>query len=166
VIPFTLPIGYTEFVWFSQQHTFWDPFVAHIDISASCCLFRKLVSQLISTMSSMCLNPSEFYFPVLQLHFYHILNFSMWYVWFSQFSSDSNIILLSVDTKTVLLLVSKCCIFSSAFSIASCSAWLFKHHLSNLYFFLSVMLLSVNMAIIDPPPCSFLLPSVYTRGVQ
>jgi hypothetical protein len=63
-----------------------------------------------------------------------ILIFSMRYVWFLRFLSDSNVILLSVDTNIVLLLGSKCFMFSSAFSIASCSAWLFEHRPFNLYF--------------------------------
>jgi len=52
--------------------------------------------------------------------------------------SDSNVILLSVDISAVLSLVSKNCKFSSAFSIASCSAFLFEHRLFNLYFFVSM----------------------------
>jgi hypothetical protein len=52
------------------------------------------------------------------------------------------VIRLSVDTKTVLSLVSKCNIFSDAFSIVRCSAWLFEHRPSDLYVFVSIMLLS------------------------
>ena len=75
----------------------------------------------------------------------------------SGFSSDSNVILLSVDISTLLSLVFKNFKFSSALSIDSCSAWLFEHLPFNLYFFVSV-----NIAIPDPTPCSLLLPSVYT----
>ena len=91
-----------------------------------------------------------------------ILIFSMRYVWFFRFLSDSNVIRLSVDTITVLSLVSMYCIFSSVFNIASCLAWSFEHRPFNLYFFVFVMLLSVSIAIPDPTPCSPLLPSVYT----
>ena len=83
-------------------------------------------------------------------------------MWFFLFLSDSNIILLYVNISTVLSLVSKNCTFSSAFSIASCSAWLFEHCPFNLYFFVSINLLSLNIAIPDPTLCSHLLPSVYT----
>ena len=86
----------------------------------------------------------------------------MSYVWFFRFLSDSNVIRLSVDTNTVLSLVSKCCIRSSAFRIASCSAWLFEQRPFNLYFFfVSITLLSVNMAIPDPTPCSLLYICMY-----
>jgi hypothetical protein len=66
-----------------------------------------------------------------------ILILSMRYVWVFRFLSDSSVIRLSVDTKNVLSLVFKCCMFSSAFSISSCLVWLFEHRPSNLYFFLS-----------------------------
>jgi hypothetical protein len=110
----------------------------------------------------MCLDPGEFYSPVLQLHLYNFLPDSvdeMCVVFL--FLSDSNVIWLSVDTKTVLSLVSRCCKFCSASRFASCSAWLFEHRLSNLDFFLSAMVPSINMAIPSPTPCSLLLPSVY-----
>jgi len=80
----------------------------------------------------------------------------------SSFLSDSNVIRLSVDTNTVLSLLSRFSMFSSAFSIASRSAWLFEHRPSNLYFFVSGMLLPMNMAIPDPTLCSLLLLSVHT----
>jgi len=64
-----------------------------------------------------------------------ILIFSMKYVWFFQFLSDSNVIRLSVDTNTVLSLVSNFCMVSSVLNIASCSAWLSEYRPSNLYFF-------------------------------
>ena len=54
------------------------------------------------------------------------------------------------------------CKFSSAFIIASCSACLFEYRPFNLYFFVSINLLSLKIAIPDPTPCSLLLPSVYT----
>jgi hypothetical protein len=81
-------------------------------------------------VSSVCLNPDEFYLK------FHPDFFNEVCVVF-RFLSDSSVIRLSVYTKIVLSLVSKYCIFSSAFSIASCSAWLFEHRSSNLYFFLS-----------------------------
>ena len=112
-------------------------------------------------VSSVCLDPVEFYFPVLILHFDHFLS-NFFDVWFFRFLSDSNVILLPVDISTLLSLVSENFKFSSAFSIASCSAWLFEHRPFNLYFFVSINLLSLNMAILDPTPCSLLLPSVYT----
>jgi hypothetical protein len=55
--------------------------------------------------------------------------------------NDSNVIRLSVDTNTVLSVFYKFYLFSSAFSIASCSAWLFEHRPFNLYFVVSVRLL-------------------------
>ena len=86
----------------------------------------------------------------------------MRYVRFFRFLSDSNVILLPVNISAVLSLVYKNCKFSSAFIIASCSAWLFEHRPFNLYFFVSINLLSLNIAIPDPTTCSLLLPSVYT----
>ena len=111
----------------------------------------------------MCLDPGEFYFPVLILNFdpYRSI-ISMRYVWFFRFFSDSNAILLSINISAVLSLVSKNCKFSSAFSIASCSAWLFEHRPFHLYFFVSINMLFMNIAFSDPTPCSLLLPSVYT----
>ena len=66
--------------------------------------------------------------------------------------------------STVLSFISKNCKISSAFSIANCSAWLFEQRPFNLYFFfVSINLLSVNVAMPDLTPFSLLLPSVYTR---
>jgi len=90
------------------------------------------------------------------------LIFPMSCVWFFRVLSYSNVIRLSVNICTVLSLVSMFCMFSKAFSIASCSAWLFEQRPSNLYFFLYVILSSLNITIPDPTPCSLLLPSVYT----
>ena len=69
----------------------------------------------------------------------------------------------SLYISFVLSFISKICMFCSVFSITNCSAWLFKQRPLNLYFFLSINLLSVNVAMTDPTPCSILLPSVYTH---
>jgi len=50
--------------------------------------------------------------------------------------------------------------YSSDFSIASCSAWLFVHFLFNLYFKLLVWVPDLYTAMPAPTPCSDLLPSV------
>ena len=52
---------------------------------------------------------------------------------------------------------------SSAFTIASCSAWLLELLLSSLNLSCSVGTLPVNTATPDPTPCSLLLPSVKIR---
>ena len=51
--------------------------------------------------------------------------------------------------------------YSNAFIIANCSAWLLEQRSFNLYFKHVVRLLSENITIPDPTPMSFLLPSVY-----
>jgi hypothetical protein len=51
---------------------------------------------------------------------------SIWCIWFFRFLSGSIAIRLSVNICTVLSSVSKYCMFSSAFNIASFSAWLFR----------------------------------------
>ena len=71
MVPFTLPLRYTEITQFTDHCTFWDPFVALVDISVGSCLFRNLVGQFVRFVSSVCLNPIEYYFAVLHLHFYH-----------------------------------------------------------------------------------------------
>jgi len=79
----------------------------------------------------------------------------------SGFLSDSNFIRLSADTNNVLLVFSVFCIFSSAFNIASCSAWLFEHPPFNLHFVVSGWVLFVYISNPDPTTCSVLLLSVY-----
>ena len=85
-------------------------------------------------------------------------------MWFFQFLSNSSVILLSVDISAILSFISKNCKFSSAFSIANCSAWLFEQRPFNLYFFMSINLLFVNVAMPDPTPCSLLL--IHTCSYQ
>jgi hypothetical protein len=94
-----------------------------------------LCGQLVPVVSSVCLDPVEFYFPVLHPHHFRP-DFSN----FFRFLSDSNVIRLSVDINTVLSIFSKYCGLSSAFNIASCSAWLFEHRPFNLYFVVTVKL--------------------------
>jgi len=86
-------------------------------------------------------------------------------VWFFRFFSDSNAIRLSVNICTVLSSLSKYCMFSLAFNVASSSAWLFEHRPSNLYLYVSVILSSLNITIPDPTPRSLLMPSVYMNVV-
>ena len=161
MVPFTLPLCCTVLTQFTWQCRFWNPFEALVDFSAACRLFRKLVCQLVPVMSSVCLDPVEIYFPVsISISIAFILMFSMRYVWFFRFLSDSNVIRLSVDINTVLPVFFKFCTFSGAFNVASYSAWLFEHRPFNLYLVVSVRLSSVNMAIPDPTPCPLLLPSV------
>jgi len=120
MVPFTLPLRYTEITQFTYHCTFWNPFVALVDLSVGSCLFRKLVGQIVPLVSSVCINPVDFYLPVLHLHFYHFHPdfFNEVCVVF-RFLSDSNVIRLSVDIISVLSLVSMYCVFSSAFSISS-----------------------------------------------
>jgi hypothetical protein len=54
VVPFTLPLCHTVIFYFPPHCTFRNPCIAHVDISAGCCLFRKLVHQLVPVVSSMC----------------------------------------------------------------------------------------------------------------
>ena len=69
---------------------------------------------------------------------------------------------LSVYICTVLSLVSMFYMVSSVLNIANCSACLFEQRPSNLYFFVSVTLSSLNIETPAPTPRSLLLPSVYT----
>jgi len=69
-----------------------------------------------------------------------VLICSMRCAWFFRFLSASRVIRLSVNTCTVFSFVSRFYMFSSALSIASCSAWLFEHLPFSLYFILSILL--------------------------
>ena len=88
----------------------------------------------------------------------------MRYAWLSGFRSESIVSLLSVYTVAVRGLLSSVLIVSIAsrpLIIASCSAWLFEHRLSNLNFICIAILVPINIAAPDPTPCSPLLLSVY-----
>ena len=100
MVLFTLPLCHNVIIYFTQ-HTFffWNRFVALVDISIVRRHFRKLVSQLVPSVSSVCLNPVGFHFPVLLLHFCHFHpDFFNELCCSSSFLSDSNVIHLSVDT--------------------------------------------------------------------
>ena len=67
---------------------------------------------------------------------------------------DSNVIRLSVDTNTVLSLVSKYCIFLALLVLPAVRLGYLSNALLICIFCVSIALLSVNMAIPDPTPCS------------
>jgi hypothetical protein len=82
-------------------------------------------------------------------------------VCFFWFCSSWSVIQLSVYTRTIFSPDFEFCIYSSAFRIAKCSAWLLEQRLCSLYFNVAVMLFSEKIAIPDPTLMSLLLPSVY-----
>jgi hypothetical protein len=88
----------------------------------------------------------------------------MRYAWLSGFRSESMVSLLSVYIVAVRGLPSSVfsvSIASRALLIASCSAWLFEHRLSNLNLICFASLVPINLAAPDPTPCSPLLPNIY-----
>jgi hypothetical protein len=73
---------------------------------------------------------------------------------------ESRGVWLSVYTVIFFPVVCIFFMYSSCFSTATCSDWLFVHLLSSLYFRLIVCLPVMYMAAPAPTPCSVLLPSV------
>ena len=68
------------------------------------------------------------------------------------FWSESRVVWLSVYMVTDLSVVCMFSMYSSDFSIASCSAWLFVHILFNLYFKLLVWAPDLYTAMPAPTP--------------
>jgi len=68
---------------------------------------------------------------------------------------------LSLYTRADFPPASEYCIYSNAFRIAICSAWLLEQRPFSLNFNVAVRLFSEKIAIRDPPPTSPLLPSVH-----
>ena len=95
-----------------------------------------------------------------------VLICSMRRVCFFWFCSNWSVIQLSVCTSTDFSPDSVYCIYSNAFRIAICSAWLLVHRPFSLYFNVAVRLLSKKIVIPAPTPRSFLLPSVHACTVQ
>jgi hypothetical protein len=81
-------------------------------------------------------------------------------VWLVLFLRASNVTWLSVNIVIVLSSISVFSMYSIAHSIANCSAWLFVHHLFNLYCKFLRCFPSLNIAMPAPTLCSDLLPSV------
>jgi len=80
------------------------------------------------------------------------LIFSMRYVYMLLFWSESRVVWLPVYMMTALSVVCMFSMYSSDFSIASCSAWLFVHFLFNLYFKLLVWVPDLYTAMPAPTP--------------
>ena len=81
-------------------------------------------------------------------------------VWIRVFLMESRIVWLPVYMVAIFTAMFIFCKYSSDFSIATCSDWLFVRHLLNRYCRLEVCLAAVNMATPAPTSFSFLLPPV------
>jgi len=77
-----------------------------------------------------------------------------------RFCSSCRVILLSEYTRAVLFCSFSCCMYSKAFKIAICSAWLLVRRTFSLYLSVVFRFPPVKMAIPEPTPASLLLPSV------
>ena len=97
-----------------------------------------------------------FYF-VFPISINFLLISSMGNAWLLLFLSKSSVIWLSVYMAGVLSSVYRFSIYSSALTVASCSAWLLVHLLLNLYCRLVRCLPDLNMA--TPVPSQLIVPS-------
>jgi hypothetical protein len=114
------------------------------------------------------LDPREFYLPFRVLQDGYPLSDLFDKVSMVAGVRESSVILLLVYMVTVRGLISIVCIdpiASSALIMASCSAWLFEHLLSNFSFIWGTISFPIKTAAPDPTPCSYLFPSVYAYTV-
>jgi len=85
-------------------------------------------------------------------------------VWILLFMSEFSVIRLSVYMVVVLFSVCRFPVYSSALTIASCSAYLLVHFLFNLYFRIFMCVPDLNMVTSAPTRCSelYLLVNIWT----
>ena len=114
--------------------------------------------------SDVSFHPFKFYFPVLFVQGYCSLPdffYEVVVIFGASYWVQNYLAVHAYDCCPLFIMVT--CFVSitlSAFTIASCPAWLLVHLLSSLNLSCSVSTLRVNTATPDPTPCSLLLQSV------
>ena len=159
MVPLLLPIFYAILSFLMLYIAFGDFALAYVTISGG--LLSKFFSKLISTVSCLCLYLSVFYVPVFSSAMVFFLISSMRWFRFLLFLRESKAILLAVCISIVLgifcFIISIAC---SALTTAISSARLFEHLSRSLCFNRYFKLFCMYIAVRDPTPCPFLLPSV------